>query len=210
MDSASIAALVVGFVTLLIVLVPLGLSPWLQAGLVVVGLGLAGLDQATSGGKVGFLLGNLLQELNPGYRLRLARHESGHLLVGYVLGLQAKDYALGAWNSYQKGIPGSSGIEFDLPEQINLRAYGTMLMAGGVAEVIYYDEALGGSDDVSKVRALLQFTPEREQREREYVRHATRILKANPECHDRLAQIMMTKAPLADCLKVLQSAVHVD
>ncbi len=207
-DYASVAAIVIGFFTFLVILVPLGLSPWWPFALCVVGFTLTFLDSALNQGRYGQLFLDVAQEkLDTQYRQRLAYHESGHLLVGYVLGLKPIAYAVGAWVCYQSGYPASSVVEFDQPEQVSLRAYGVTLMAGGVAEVIGYEKAKGGADDLAKVRELLTGNPRRVELEREYVREATRILKAHAATHSQLAQLMAVNAPLAACLQVLNREI---
>jgi len=198
------AALVVGFFTLLVLLVPLGLSPWVPFGLCVVGTALSGGDALFNQGRFARLILDLAQEwLDPSYKKRLAYHESGHLLVGHCFGLKASSYAIGAQASRRLGFAVSSLVEFDQPERFSPRAYGTTLMAGGVAEVLFFEEARGGADDLVKIRALLALNPQREQLEREYCREATRLLKAHHTLHDQLARLMLTNAPLTTCQTLL-------
>jgi len=206
MDLTTVGAVIVGFFTFLVLLVPLGLSPWVPTGLAVLGLALTLLDGAVNQGRYTRLGLDLAQEwTDPSYKKRLAFHESGHLLVGYVLGLKPLAYSVGAWASFKKGYRCSSAVEFDQPEKFSPRAYGTTLMAGGVAEVLIYEEAKGGADDLEKVAVLLGQSPQRTQLTREYCRRATQILKEHNQLHRELAELMLSQAPLNQCLDKLST-----
>lgn len=206
MGFTSIAALVVGFFTFLTLLVPLGLSPWVPAGLCVLGTIFSVGDALFNKGRTGRYYLDLLQEIiDPTYKQRLAYHESGHLLVGYLMGLRAIDYAVGVRESHRKGYFASSLVEFDQPEQVSRHAYATTLMAGGVAEVLIYQEARGGADDLAQVQALLASHPQRDQQIRIHCRTATQLLTQYQTCHAQLALRMLGGAPLAECIHLLEA-----
>jgi len=204
MNFTTIAALVVGFFTFLSLLVPLGLSPWVPVGLCAVATTLSLGDALFNQSRTTRYYLDLLQEISdPTYKQRLAYHESGHLLVGYLMGLRAIDYAVGVRESRQKGYFTSSLVEFDQPAQVSRRAYATTLMAGGVAEVLVYQEARGGADDLAQVQALLASHPQRDQQIRIYCRTATELLTQYRTFHEQLARRMLAGAPLAECIHLL-------
>jgi hypothetical protein len=195
MDFASLAAILIGGITLLVLLVPLGLSPWVPMGLCAVGMGLTVVDFAILKGRTTqYLLDHLTALRDPNHHRRLAYHESGHLLVGYVQGLEPLGYSVGV---------SVSAVEFAPPSVLKRRAYGVTLMAGGVAEVLFFEEAKGGQDDLAKLRVLLQGHPQRVLMEREYCQEATRILQHHQAVHETLAQLMLTQAPFSECLNIL-------
>ncbi|WP_218082083.1 hypothetical protein [Anthocerotibacter panamensis] len=210
MDLTSVAALLVGFFTLLVLLVPLGLSPWVPFYLCVGGLGLTVGDFVLTQGRYTRIFLDWAQEvLDRDQKMRLAYHEGGHLLVGYALGLKALDYAVGVRACQAKGYQASSAVAFDHPVGIGPRAYGITLMAGGVAEDLVFGRAKGGADDLEKLAILLQANPHKAQLEREYVREAIRLLQKNRELHAQLARLMVAQAPLKECLTLLHERLVV-
>ena len=66
-------------------------------------LGLLTTDQVVNnGGGQALLLDTTGRFLNYQYSERVARHEAGHFLIAYLLGVLPEAYTLSSWDAYQR------------------------------------------------------------------------------------------------------------
>jgi hypothetical protein len=93
------------------------------------------------------------------------RHEAGHFLVAYFLGIPITGYTLTAWEAFKQGQPGLGGVTLiqKLPTdalavgemRLTLERFCTVWMAGIAAETIVYGSAEGGVEDRQKLKEAL-------------------------------------------------------
>jgi hypothetical protein len=189
-------------------------------------LTLAMVDQVGNGGAgEALVLDTLGRATSAAYRGRVARHESGHFLVAYLVGLLPRAYTLSAWDAlrsegarnvqagtqfcdaaFQREVAGgklSSG---------SLDAYTCIALAGVASEVLQFETAEGGLNDVQQLDGLLRalsFTQKRSDSQVRWAALATvTLLRRHTKAHDALEAAMLSGASVASCIAVLEQ--HLD
>ncbi len=153
------------------------------------------------------------------HRDRVLRHEAGHFLVAYLLGIPVVGYTLSAWEALKQGQPGQGGVQFadqELASQLEqrrltaqlLERYCTVWMAGIAAEMLAYGNAEGGIEDREKVRTILAQIGQPSQnfaiKERFHVLQARHLLESERAAYDALVQAMEERASVAECYATIQ------
>jgi hypothetical protein len=198
------------------------LSPAIPAIATFSILGLATLDSFSFQGKGGNLLLDWLASFSPQHRDRIIRHEAGHFLVAYLLGIPVTGYTLSAWEALKQKQPGLGGVSFDdreLASQLEkgtlsaqiLDRYCTIWMAGVAAENIVYNNAEGGADDRQKIGTVLTklgFSASvQEQKQRWAALQARTLLQNNWSAYEALVNSMQQRADLAECCRAIEQNV---
>jgi len=218
--SLNLIAISVFVMTLSSLLGPLfNLSPVVPAIATFSLLGLATLDNFSLQGKGSTLLLDWLASFSPQYRDRIIRHEAGHFLVAYLLGIPVSGYTLSAWEALKQRQSGQGGVSFndpDLASQLEqgiistqmLDRYCTTWMAGVAAETLIYDSAEGGADDRQKIRTVLAplgfSATNQEQKQRWAALQARNLLQANWFAYEALVSAMQTRANVTECFRVIE------
>ncbi|OLP19045.1 hypothetical protein BST81_07440 [Leptolyngbya sp. 'hensonii'] len=210
---------------------PLGISPFLPAGIILALLGLATLDNLGLQGQSSNLLLDWLTRTVGGsdYEDRIVHHEAGHFLVAYLLEIPITGYTLNAWEALRQGQPGQGGVSFDptplelddqaqQPEQngavaprsertLILERYGTVWMAGIAAEILMDGNAEGGGDDRRKFQLLCQAlkdsATEAQQRERWAQLRARTLIEEHWAAYEALVEAMRARSSVQDCYGVI-------
>lgn len=153
------------------------------------------------------------------YRDRILRHEAGHFLTAYFLGIPILGYTLTAWEAFRQGQPGLAGVTFDTQQlspnplaitemQLTLDRFCTVWMAGIAAETLIYGAAEGGLDDRQKLRdALLVLgrpASEAPLKERWATLQAQTLLEKNWVAYEALLGAMEQRASVGECYRVIQ------
>lgn len=195
------------------------LSPAVPAIATFVILGLATVDNLVWQGQGSTLLLDWLASFSPQHRARIIRHEAGHFLIAYLLGIPVTDYVLSAWEAFKQGQPGQGGVRFDdreLAEQLQagvlsaqmLNRYGTVWMAGAVAETLVYGDAQGGAEDREKLRIILaqlgRPTDSYQQQERALSLQARTLLQAHWSAYEALVTALEKREDVASCCRVIE------
>ncbi|MCF2969746.1 hypothetical protein L1047_00860 [Synechococcus sp. Nb3U1] len=216
------AALMVAALVVSTVLGPRVALPW------VAGVALLILEQVALGGRLSGLLGAWLDWASPQYRQRVIRHEAGHMVVAYLLGIPLVGYVLNPWQAFRRGIPGYGGVELD---QAPIRCwqaqggipwgdvdrYGTFWMAGAAAETLHYGHADGDAQDRQQVIRLLSGIPSahpwvtsaklKAQLNR-FLRQSQALLQAHPETYAIVVQHLEQGSPWQDCMAALAASLE--
>ena len=216
----NLIAISVFAMTLSVLLGPLiNLSPAVVAIATITVLGLATLDSFTWQGQGATLLLDSLANLDPKHRDRVLRHEAGHFLVAYLLAIPVTGYALSAWEAYKQGRAAYGGVAFDdleLAAQIQkgilsgqmLNRYGTVWMAGGVAEDLVYGNVEGGAEDREKLRTVLaqigRSPAAYPQQERAFALQARTLLQAHWSAYEALVAAMERGDDVASCYNIIE------
>ena len=205
-------------ITFLSLLSPLfNISPAVPAVITVGIMGLATIDTLGWQNKgVTLLLDSFSSSQE---RERIVRHEAGHFLAAYFLGIPITGYTLTAWEAFKQGQPGRGGVIFDLEAlsktalvgqqfPLILERFCTVCMAGIAAEIVLYDRAAGGEDDRQKLREALQLAglPPKvyQQKERWAQLQATNLIKKHGESYQALVKAMAARATVEDCYRAIQ------
>ena len=99
-----------------------------------------------------------LARANPEYRRRVARHEAGHFLVGFALGVPVASYDLGIDSSHVNFMESKlerkifSGAKLTEEEVLPLAV---ISMAGVAGEALTFDDVMGQNADLYDLQRIL-------------------------------------------------------
>ena len=137
---------------------------------------------------------------------RVACHEAGHLLVGYLLGLEVKSFILPSARNSLKGIRG--GVELSGGDGWTRAATG---LAGIAAEVVCYGGSLGGGQDMKEVGTGVASMGLGVEGRKGVVRWgmlcAVRLLREHHGAHKLVTEAMLNGASAEECVKVVEENV---
>ncbi len=216
----NLTAIGVFCMTLSVLLGPmLNISPIIPAVATLGVLSLATLDSFSFQGKGATLLVDWLAGTRSEHRDRILRHEAGHFLVAYFLGIPITGYTLSAWEAFKQRQPGLGGVTFEpqglSPEALNVREmrltfdrFCTVWMAGIAAETLVYGDAEGGGEDREKLRDALTSlgrpVSESPIKERWAARQAETMIQEHWASYEALVATMEQRASVAECCQVIQ------
>lgn len=169
---------------------------------------------------------------------RVAFHEAGHFLAGYICGIPILEYSVAtppqgptsrnAGTSLAASIPSRSAVIQSLtssasPSEPSLkailresRAGGLLIvsMAGMVAETLRFGDSRGGAEDLPLALALLQsYGVPREERD-DYLRWAVLkalvMLRIHREALEEVAAAMLRGDEVADCMALIEQFGDMD
>jgi len=222
MQQASLNLIAIGIfgMTMSVLLGPmLNISPAIPALATAGVLSFATLDTLSFQGKGVTLLLDWVAGFAPQHRDRIIRHEAGHFLVAYLLGIPITGYTLTAWEAMKNSQPGLGGVVFDteklspnalepLEMQLTLERFCTVWMAGIAAENLAYGNVEGGGEDRQKLREALSLwgrsPAECTQKERWATLQAETMIGENQESYQALVEAMKQRTPVEECLQIIQ------
>lgn len=163
--------------------------------------------------------------VSPAYRARMLRHEAGHFLAGYLVGLPVVSYTANAAASAVEcgppvGAPRGDGAEAvaDVSAEDALNRLAVVSLAGIVAECLCFGQAEGGLADLSQLNTAQARSrsvgdgEERDNDERNRVRWAAvqayALLHGNGAAFERLVRAMDASATVAQCEAALEGHGH--
>ena len=216
----NLIAISVFSVTMLILLGPLlAISPEGLATVTATLLGLVTVDQLGWQGRGGRLLVDWLSQQSPEYCDRIIRHEAGHFLTAYLLGVPIDAYTLTAWEAMRAGVDGSGGVIFKTDDidravevgkitQQEIDRYCTVWMAGIAAEEITYGSAQGGQDDRFKLNLLWQQMnrplAEVPLKQRWSMLQAKTLIEKETDAYGVLINAMTERRPVSECCELIE------
>ncbi len=216
----NLIAISVFAVTMLILLGPLlAISPEGLATVTAALLGIVTIDQLGWQGRGGRLLIDWLSQRSPEYCDRIVRHEAGHFLTAYLLGIPIDAYTLTAWEALQSGVDGNGGVIFKTDDidravqagkisQQEIDRYCTVWMAGIAAEEITYGSAQGGQDDRLKLNLLWQQInrplAEVPLKQRWSMLQAKTLIEKEADAYGVLISAMAERRPVGECCELIE------
>ena len=161
------------------------------------------------------------------YRSRVLRHESGHFLIAYLVGILPRGYSLSAWQALLSEGRGNvqAGCSFCDAEfraevsagklsSASLDAFTCIALAGVASEYLAFGQAEGGLDDLRSLDSLLAalgFTQMRADSEVRFaVLSVVLMLRRHTAAHDALAAKMGAGASVGECIRTLESCMAAD
>lgn len=154
-------------------------------------------------------------------RQRIIKHEAGHFLTAYFLGIPITGYTLTAWEVLRQGQLGNGGVSFDTQSliakpfelekmRLTLERFCTVWMAGIAAEKIVYGDSQGGAEDRQQLRQALTMAglPEvgYSQKERWAQLQATNLIIRHQGAYTALVEAMSQRASVEECYAAIQQA----
>ncbi|XP_031277903.1 uncharacterized protein LOC116136334 isoform X3 [Pistacia vera] len=150
----------------------------------------------------------------PDYQERVARHEAGHFLIAYLLGLPILGYSLDI------GKENVNLIDERLEKLIysgqldakELDRLAVVAMAGLAAEGLQYDKVIGQSADLFTLQRFInrskpQLSKDQQQNlTRWAVLFAGSLIKNNKAIHEALMEAMTKKASVVECVEAIENA----
>lgn len=183
------------------------------------------LDQIATGGSIeALLLDSLGRLLSSKYRERVARHESGHFLVSYLIGILPKSYTLSSFDavfrrthvSLQPQQAGTTFVDYDFQEEIksgklsaqSLNRFSCVALAGVASEYLTYGIAEGGLADIQQLDSLLKglnFTQKKaDSQVRWAVLNTVSILRRHQGLQAKLALAIAQGKSVGDCIFLIE------
>lgn len=215
----NLVAIAVFLMTLSALLAPiLPFSPFIPAFTTLSVLGFVTIDQWNWGGTGTKIITDIFA--TKADRDRVLRHEAGHFLAAYYLGIPVTGYSLSAWQAFRQGKRGFGGVQFDTtglgsgslpPQQIPLwiERLAIVWMAGIAAETLYDQQAQGGADDRQQLRSLLKSTGLSElaqaQKERWAILQAQNLIQTHDQTYQHLMSAMSQQRSIEDCYSLLKT-----
>ncbi|CAI5484878.1 unnamed protein product [Closterium sp. Yama58-4] len=184
--------------------------PYLVGGLSIVVLAVGSVAPGLLQGGIGAMAPAFSD-----YKDRVLRHEAGHFLLAYLLGLPPVAYSLDIGKEHtnllddklQKKIY-SGKLESDDVDRLAVVA-----MAGMAAEGLQYEQVMGQTADLNSLQRLINrsglgaLTPERQQNlTRWAVLYAASLIKNNSKSFDALMEAMARDAPVEECIAAIENA----
>ena len=222
MNNTALNVIAIGifFTTMTSLLTPvLNISPAIPAGFAATVLGLLTVDTFSWQGKGATIFLDWVASFSPAHRQRIIRHEAGHFLTAYFLGIPITGYTLSPWEAWRQGQPGLGGVAFDTESlfdktpatgdvRLILDRFCTVWMAGIAAEEMFYPESEGGGDDRQKIReALATFgypAKTGKQKQRWAQLQANTMLSKYRQAYDALVEAMTNRASVEECTQAIQ------
>lgn len=218
--SLNLVAIGIFGITLSVLLGPIfNISPAIPALTTLGVLSLATLDSFRFQGQGGTILLDWLAGVSSNHRDRIIRHEAGHFLVAYFLGIPITGYTLTAWEAFKQGQPGLGGVAFDSQlvskdklavgeMRLTLERFCTVWMAGIAAETIVYGSAEGGGEDRQKLKDILVSLgrpgSEFKLKERFCMNQAQTMIQEHWASYEALVAAMEKRASVEECSQVIQ------
>mmetsp|Transcript_1967 Transcript_1967/g.4875 ORF Transcript_1967/g.4875 Transcript_1967/m.4875 type:complete len:407 (+) Transcript_1967:240-1460(+) len=146
-------------------------------------------------------------------RERICRHEAGHFLCGYLCGLPVKNYEISAdtgvacveFHTTANDAPAGQELSEDL-----IAALSVVAMSGSVAEIIAYEKATGGENDLLELQNCFRKSKEfiGAAKQQDLTRWGALtsygLIKANKEKYEGLVQAFQEKKSLSDCVSIIE------
>ncbi|MGF1478940.1 MAG: ATP-dependent Zn protease [Cyanophyceae cyanobacterium] len=161
------------------------------------------------------------------HRERVIRHEAGHFLAAYFLGIPITGYTLSAWEAWKQGQPGLGGVELDTSgllktaqlasvqalavdapsNRLIVDRFCTVWMAGVAAEKLVYARSEGGDEDRQKIREVLKLvgSPHQSQQKEDWaLLQAKSLIDKHREAYEALVIAMTKRASVTECAQAIQ------
>jgi len=181
-----------------------------------------GIDQVLNGGLLeNLIIDSIARTVDGEYSDRIARHEAGHLMVAYLIGVMPKAYTLSTWEALNKYRSpnvqaGTVFLDASLQKEVSTGSLSgksldkfIFIALGGVAvEYLSFGQAKGGKSDIAQVDNLLQAVGMDQRQGSAQVRwsllNAVEMLRPQMGTHERVAAAMQRGASVGECIALIE------
>lgn len=170
------------------------------------------VDSLSLGGMLGRAMSLAVQD-----RKRVAYHEAGHFLVGYLLGFDIEGYTLPSPRAVLQQKEEVPGVRFgECRASGDAHKVSAVGMAGIAGEVLKYGTSEGGAEDMADVsrgiKGCYGSVKVQEATRKGIVRwgliEAVKLLREHVEAHERLCEAMLAGRTTQQCIDLIE--MHVD
>ena len=145
-------------------------------------------------------------------RERICRHEAGHFLCGYLCGFPIKSYEINDDTNV-------ACVEFHTAEAVNgkgelsdedIAALTVVAMSGSIAEIMKYDKATGGENDLLELQNCFRKSKEfiGAAKQQDLTRWGAltsfSLINANMSKYERLLHPFKDKKSLSECVSIIE------
>ena len=145
-------------------------------------------------------------------RERICRHEAGHFLCGYLCGFPIKSYEINDDTNV-------ACVEFHTAEAVNgkrelsdedIAALTVVAMSGSIAEIMKYDKATGGENDLLELQNCFRKSKEfiGAAKQQDLTRWGAltsfSLINANMSKYEGLVQAFKDKKSLSECVSIIE------
>ncbi|XP_066312076.1 uncharacterized protein [Miscanthus floridulus] len=148
------------------------------------------------------------------------KHEAGHFLIAYLLGVLPKGYTITSLDTLinQGSLnvqAGTAFVDYEFLGEINTgKLSATMVNKFSSTEYLLYGLAEGGLADINKLDGLLKslgFTQKKaDSQVRWAVLSTVLILRRHEKARSRLAEAMSTGKSVGSCIQVIEECISTD
>mmetsp|Transcript_47991 Transcript_47991/g.57863 ORF Transcript_47991/g.57863 Transcript_47991/m.57863 type:complete len:398 (+) Transcript_47991:73-1266(+) len=143
---------------------------------------------------------------------RICVHEAGHFLCGYLCGLPVKSYEITAEDvpCVEFHVTGSGDLAREYTNE-EIAALSVVAMSGSVAEVIEFEQAKGGANDLVALDGCFRRSKEflgaakQDDLTRWGALLSYQLLTENKEIFAKLVQAFKRKDSIKDCIAIIES-----
>ncbi|RDX68068.1 hypothetical protein CR513_52984 [Mucuna pruriens] len=182
------------------------------------------LDAVSFGGGIGSLLVDTIgHSFSQKYH---NRHEAGHFLIAYLVGILPKGYTISSLDALQKEgslniQAGTAFVDFEFQEEVNtgkvsattLNKFSCIALAGVSTEYLIYGFAEGGLDDIRKLDLLLKglgFTQKKaDSQVRWSVLNTVMLLRRHEAARAKLAEALSMGKSVGTCIDIIEKSIDV-
>lgn len=200
-----------------------GLDQFYFLGGVLALLTLGVADQIGTGGALeGLAIDTIGQVVSKKYRERVARHEAGHFLIAYLLGVLPASYTISSLDALQRTgaltgqQAGTTLVDVEWQEQMQsgqitsplLDVITCVALAGVCSEYITFGVAEGGISDIMQLDSLFMSLRFTQKKSDEVVRWAVlntvTLLRSRKKALDALAEGMQARRSVGECIAIIE------
>ncbi|PON73994.1 stress regulated protein [Parasponia andersonii] len=155
------------------------------------------------------------------------RHEAGHFLIAYLVGILPRGYTLSSLEALKKEgslnlQAGTAFVDFEFLEEVNggkvsattLNRFSCIALAGVATEYLLFGCAEGGLADINKLDMLLKglgFTQKKaDSQVRWSVLSTILLLRRHETARARLAEAMTAGESVGSCIETIEDAIGND
>jgi len=183
-----------------------------------------GVDQLVNGGLwESLLVDGLARTIDGEYATRIARHEAGHFMVAYFIGILPKAYTMSTWEALQRYNAsnvqaGTVFCDSKLQQEVSsgslsgksLDQFICIALGGVAVEYLKFGAAKGGKTDIAQVDNMLQAVGMSQRQGSAQVRWAllnvVEMMRTHLETHEKVAQAMLRSASVGECISIIEDS----